>query len=148
MHSEKPSNSWRSFTPLLRAAISFGDAVVERANQQPGFGFPARLRVKHARDFSAVFSRGSVVADSVLVMHVLPNIGRPTRLGLTIAKKVGNAPTRNRWKRLIREAFRLNYAKLPSGLTLVIRPRKGARPDFHQIEAALVRLCRRAARKS
>jgi ribonuclease P protein component len=31
-----------------------------------------------------------------------------TRLGLTVARKVGNAPTRNRIKRFSREYFRLN----------------------------------------
>jgi len=31
-----------------------------------------------------------------------------TRLGVTVARKVGNAPTRNRIKRFSREYFRLN----------------------------------------
>ena len=34
--------------------------------------------------------------------------GERTRLGITVTKKVTNAPGRNRIKRLVRESFRLN----------------------------------------
>jgi RNase P protein component len=36
---------------------------------------------------------------------------------------------------------------LPAGFDLVFRPRKGAQPDYHAIEASLRSLCRRAAGK-
>ena len=69
------------------------------------------------------------------------------KLGLSISKKVGNSPRRNRWKRLIREAFRKNIGQLPLHLWLVVRPRRGAVPEFHAIEASLLRLTRQLERK-
>ncbi len=110
--------------------------------------FPAKARIKKSDDFSAVFKQGKVVADRVLVVHAIRlDDGAPTRLGVSISKRVGCAPIRNRWKRLIREAFRLSQTQMMPGLQLVVRPRKGAQPDFHNIQASLRRLSRKLSNK-
>ncbi|MFN3193338.1 MAG: ribonuclease P protein component [Aureliella sp.] len=119
--------------------------------------FPASLRIKSGREFQLVFSRGKVAADDVLVMHGIrnlnPSVGtgsgheEPTRLGISISKKVGSAPKRNRWKRLIREAYRAEKREIPRGLLLVARPRKGAEPDLDLISKAIRQLSRRLDRK-
>ncbi|HXF29636.1 MAG TPA: ribonuclease P protein component [Chlamydiales bacterium] len=64
----------------------------------------------------------------ILVVHWKKNIpargnsvGRH-RLGITISKKFGNAVERNRFKRLVREGFRLTQ-KPVGGLDIVVRPR-------------------------
>jgi len=44
----------------------------------------------------------------------------PCRLGITAAKRVGNAVVRNRAKRLIREAFRATGDQWHPGLDLVV----------------------------
>ena len=106
---------------------------------QRQYGFPAKRRVKHRDDFARVFKSGLVKADKNLVVHAIRQIG-PTRLGLSISKKVGNAPARNRWKRLIREAFRLNADRLPTNMILVVRPRKGAKPELDSIALSLTKL--------
>ena len=112
----------------------------------PEFGFPRSLRVRSRADFDLAFKRGKVIADGVLVYHVIARPGEPSRLGLSLSKRVGNAPLRNRWKRLIREAFRLNRHALPEGLVIVARPRKGARAEFAAIAASMRGLPRRLRR--
>lgn len=84
----------------------------------------------------------------MLVIHAVRVEGQPLRMGISISKKTGTAPVRNYWKRLIREAFRINYSRLPSDLAIVVRPRKGALPDCHKVAASLVRLTERLGRKA
>ena len=48
------------------------------------------------------------------------------RLGITVSKKVGPAVTRNRVKRLVREAFRVRKALFGEGLDLVFIAKKSA----------------------
>jgi ribonuclease P protein component len=50
----------------------------------------------------------------------------PARLGIVVTKKIGNAPARNRVKRVCRECFRLWPEWLPNGVDLVVIARIGA----------------------
>jgi ribonuclease P protein component len=110
-------------------------------------GFPPQYRVRRQADFDRVFRNRVVAADNVLVIHGSANQRSYCRLGLSISRKVGNAVVRNRWKRLIREAFRRSRHALPVGYDFVIRPRRGATPDYRLIERSLPRLTRRLAKR-
>lgn len=56
------------------------------------------------------------------------------------------AHDRNRFKRLVREAFRLNKANLPAGVDLVVVPRAVA-PTFDEVQGSMIRLARDAHRR-
>ncbi|MGO9570790.1 MAG: ribonuclease P protein component [Desulfomonilaceae bacterium] len=49
-----------------------------------------------------------------------------TRLGITASRKVGKACARNRIKRGLREYFRLNRGKMPTGTDMVFIASQGA----------------------
>ena len=83
----------------------------------------------------------------MLVIRGRANNLSQTRLGLSIGKRVGNAVVRNRWKRLIREAFRKQVGELPAGLDLVVRPRKGAHCEYRAIARSIGRLVLRLNQK-
>ena len=85
-----------------------------------------RGRLSRSADFDRVFRNGRSHAGRELVLHVFPRgEEEPTRLGLSVSRKVGGAVERNRVKRLLREAFALESARLPSGTDAVVV----ARPD-------------------
>ena len=65
---------------------------------------------------------------------------RDTRIGITVSKKVGKAHQRNRVKRLVREAFRLNRCRLPKGLDVVLVAKKGTSSAcYTDVESQLMR---------
>jgi len=51
----------------------------------------------------------------------------PTRLGITVSRRIGGAVMRNRVKRRVRECFRMNLrATIPAGSDLLVIARTGA----------------------
>ena len=115
---------------------------------EPAFTFPQQLRLKTPAQFKAVYDRKRSVSDGVLVVYAAANGLPHPRVGLSVSRKVGNAVVRNRWKRLLREAFRLSQHALPSGLDFVLIPRSGpAEPTLEAVTASLTKLAADAARR-
>ena len=102
-------------------------------------------RVVRKRDFERAFAARCSAADARLVVYVCPNELEYSRLGLAVGRKHGNATARNRIKRLIREAYRLNKAKLPEGLDLVVVPKTGAGLTLSGISESLLHLVPKAS---
>jgi len=109
--------------------------------------FPRELRLRTAGDFARVYARKAHAADDVLVINAVKNGLHTSRLGLSVSRAVGGAVVRNRWKRLIRDAFRRAQDQITQGLDLVVRPRRGAQPDHGAIGQSLVRLSSQLARR-
>lgn len=111
-----------------------------------------------------VLFEGTRVRQGELLLAVSTNqLGHP-RLAMGVSKRVGGAVVRNRWKRLIREAFRLYVASRPVcvDMVVVVRSRRGrkgrkgpprgrnergnpAPSNLHQVAAQMVACLRRAS---
>ncbi len=109
--------------------------------------FPKSVRLVSQLDFDRVFHEGVVASDSVLVIHAVRGKQPWTRIGLSVSKRVGNSPTRNRWKRLIREAFRRQKTELPLGIDMVVRPKRGSVPDYELVFKSILKLAMQLDRK-
>ena len=82
--------------------------------------FAKRSRLVKNSQFKAVLEQRKRVSDGLLAMYVASNGGDYTRLGISIGRACGSAVVRNRFKRLIREAFRLEQERWPVGLDVVV----------------------------
>ena len=113
------------------------------------YSFGKTQRVTRSGDFTKIIRLGTCVADGTLVLFALPTASadQSIRIGITIPKKTGNAVQRNRWKRLIRESFRVQQAALPTGYEFIIRPKRGASPSWRAIEKSIPHLARKAAKR-
>lgn len=108
--------------------------------------FPKSHRLLNKDDYDRVFSARRSRADGLMVVYTLANGGDHPRLGLVVSRKVGNAVARNRWKRLLREAFRLSQHDLPA-VDVVCLPRAKATPTLEGVRRSLIQLTRPRSRK-
>ena len=82
--------------------------------------FGKQLRISRRRDYSTVYQRGVRSHSEHFTIVVCKNEVGICRLGITVSKKVGSAVERNRIRRLVREFFRLNRARLSVRQDIVI----------------------------
>jgi len=109
--------------------------------------FRPHERLKDPSDFRRAFERRRFSADDVLVVYGVENGRDHARIGISLSrKKVRAAHARNHLKRLVREAFRLSKSELPSGIDLVVLPRRQG-PSFTHIRQSLVALAGSVARR-
>ncbi|MBO5266234.1 MAG: ribonuclease P protein component [Ruminiclostridium sp.] len=62
--------------------------------------------IKNDREFKFLFRKGETCVNYAFVCYFRENKRRRNRCGIVTGKKIGNAVTRNRSRRVIREAFR------------------------------------------
>ena len=111
------------------------------------FTFDKTRRIVRKSDFQRIFAARCTAADRLLAVYVASNNLEHPRLGITIGRKHGNAVQRNRLRRLLRKAFRLEQHNLAGGLDYLLLPRPvppASLADYRQI---FVRLARDAAKR-
>ncbi len=95
-----------------------------------GAGSPRRRRLSRSGDFRRAYREGSSKATRFLVLYRFdrsPDDESEVRLGVSVSKKLGDAVTRNRVKRVLKEAFwsQVDSDQVEQDFVLVARPAVG-----------------------
>src|SRR5881396_2331709 len=89
--------------------------------------FPKDFRLRNAAEFQSVYEKGAKRVSRSFVLFALANGLNYSRVGLTTSRKIGKAHDRNRIKRRVREIVRTLWPVIPTGLDVVLNPRRSAR---------------------
>jgi ribonuclease P protein component len=117
------------------------------SDTKPKLTLPQSRRMKTPAEFERCYQRKRSASDNILIVYACENGLAHPRLGCSVSKKLGGAVVRNRYKRLLREAFRLTQHDLPDGVDVVVIPRPGAVPSLDAVKQSLVKLALQAAGK-
>jgi ribonuclease P protein component len=113
----------------------------------PRNGLSKRQRLLNTAAFQRAYDRRCTGGDDWLLVFAVENDLPFARVGLSVGRKWGAAPVRNRVKRLYREAFRLSKGVLPTGVDLVLVPRRVEGLTLAQVRRSLQNQARRAAER-
>ncbi len=106
---------------------------------------PKHHRIRKNNQFQAAYRQGKRFSSPYFTVYRQTRLGEPLRVGIVTSKKVGNAVTRNRIRRLIREVLRLRWSEWSAGFNLVIVVQPSvAGMTFQQVNTELETLLQRA----
>lgn len=90
------------------------------------FSFTKADRILKRDEFLRLSRLGKTFHNRYFIVTFSPGQSERTRLGVTVTKKVGQAATRNRIKRFLREYFRLNKHNITGSWDINIIAKKEA----------------------
>ncbi|MCL2004019.1 MAG: ribonuclease P protein component [Oscillospiraceae bacterium] len=97
--------------------------------------------LRQNREFRSLYARGKNTAGVYLALYARKTRRDVTRLGVSVSGKLGGAVTRNRVRRRIKEAYRLQEDLFAAGFDIVVVARsKAIGADFTALKDELVKL--------
>lgn len=114
----------------------------------PDQGLPRDRRLRKKPEIDRAFRKGRSSSDDLLRVHAVRGRGEETRVAVSCPRRMGSSVARSRWKRLIREAFRLNRESLGPGMDLVVVPLKPPKGVKRQdVERSMIKAVERIRRR-
>ncbi len=100
-------------------------------------------RITKPRQYAEVYGKGKSYPSELIVLRTLPNNLDYSRYGLSISKKVGNAVTRNKLKRRLKEISRMEPFEPGWDVVFMIRP-AAAEASFASLKKSVETLLTKA----
>lgn len=103
-----------------------------------------RQRIKKDKEFQRVFKNRKSFANRQFIVYIYRKEEQlEFRVGLSVSKKIGNAVTRNRIKRYLRQSFLELKDEVRNDMDYVIVARhQAAKIDFHETKKSLLHVLR------
>jgi len=111
----------------------------------PLLTLPRSARIRKKTEIDRVYRQGRRLLDPLLRLYVAAGAAPSARIAVSVPRRIGGAVARNRWKRLLKESFRLMRPRLAPLDLLAVPNRPPAGVTRRDVEAVLDRLVRRAA---
>lgn len=110
-------------------------------NASPSQSFPKSARLLKRADFLRVYEHGRRhFGPHMTIFYLDSSTNRHPRIGFTVSRALGKSVERNRIRRRVREAVRLNYAALTRPADVVINPKRSAgEADFPVLVAEVAK---------
>ena len=100
--------------------------------------------VKNNYEFDAIIKCGKYQKNNEFVIYYVNNDKNINRFGISVGKKIGNAVTRNYYKRIIRNICDKNKNLYSNGKDYIIIVRKGLTIlDFEKINNSFIDLIKK-----
>lgn len=104
--------------------------------------------VKNNDDFNKIISKGQSVKNNDFVIYYDDNSSNINHYGISVGKKIGNAVTRNYYKRITRNICDKNKNLYSKGKDYIIIVRKGCTlQNFNEINESFVYLMKKIKEK-
>lgn len=112
------------------------------------FGIPREMRLRSRKDIEAVYRQGQYHHLGMLHAKTLRTEVETPRFLISVKKKIGTAPERNRIRRVVREAIRLNQSHLCASydICLFLTQRPQPSPRLATVEPEILKLFERLKR--
>jgi ribonuclease P protein component len=85
--------------------------------------FPKTARLLKKRHFQRVLKTGNKLVGNLIIIDYRIGKSFCPKLGITVSRRYGKAHLRNRFKRVVREAFRHYCPQMPRDIEINIIPR-------------------------
>lgn len=117
-------------------------AAQDRPAQAHSLRFPRRFRLGKSRNYRYVYRKGKSFPSRCMALVYLR--GRDLKIGFSVSAKVGNAVTRNRVRRCMREDARLLRPRLKRGRYIFVARSAAARCAHEALAREMYALVKRA----
>lgn len=111
----------------MEEKLSTEDAVKEEKFSAHRICYPKKLRVRKRAEYKKIFRFGKRSKGKLVCIDALNTSSDCPKLGITVSKRYGNSPVRNRFKRCVKESFRALLPYLPNNLYINVIPRYQAK---------------------
>jgi ribonuclease P protein component len=105
-----------------------------------------KWRINKGKEYGYIYKNGKRITGKYIIVFIKENNLDHNRFGIVTSKKIGNAVTRNRAKRQLREVIRKNIQIIRPGYNLVIIARFNMKESsFDLIEKDFLRIMKKAS---